>query len=132
MTDIPKLFPPKSMSRQMVTRPSKERSKQELKLQHELEMLKLQLDHSFAMAALGKGGTSAIAAIVAVTGSLMASMFVAGPHSKSGTDFVMVVGILAATFLVYFAFVFGRQLRIKAKIAEKQKELDVTAGDSVR
>jgi hypothetical protein len=49
-----------------------------------------------------------------------------------GGDYAWIVLITAAAVIIYFAFVFGRIARIKAKLTKAELNLDMQAGKSSR
>ena len=44
---------------------------------------------------------------------------------------MIIIGILAAAIVMYFAFVFRRAARIKAEISATKKAIEIEAGNSV-
>lgn len=50
----------------------------------------------------------------------------------SGTHLVLMVLICAFAVVIYFSFVFGRAAKLRAKITEKEKLLEMSSGDKVR
>ena len=48
-----------------------------------------------------------------------------------GAAYVWLIFIVAAAFLIYYAFIFGRLARIKGKMTKTSTELEMSAGDSV-
>ena len=99
------------------------RTKEEM--EHELATLKL--EHDLAKSGLAKGQFTVIAVIAA----LLVSLFGGKSELLTGNQYVLLVAIVVAAILIYFAFVFSRELKIKAKISEKIKELEMSAGDKV-
>ena len=49
----------------------------------------------------------------------------------NGNQLVLIFGILATAVIIYFAFVFGRAARIKAKIEKEKKELHIEVGRKI-
>lgn len=101
------------------------KSKQEL--EHELETLKL--EYSMLKTGLHKGMISVIVIIIALASTLS---FGAKAALLNGNQYLVLVGIVAAGILVYFSFVFGRGLKLKAKVSQKIQELEVSTGKKVR
>ncbi|HLF82604.1 MAG TPA: hypothetical protein VI837_00350 [Blastocatellia bacterium] len=55
-----------------------------------------------------------------------------GRDVLSGTHIVIIFGILAASVVIYFSFVFGRAARLRAEITKTKKLIEVVSGDKVR
>jgi hypothetical protein len=96
------------------------RTKEEL--EHELEVLKL--EHSLIRTGLAKGMLTVLVMVIAFSTTLFAKQ-----GFLSGDQYIALVAIVVAAILVYFAFVFNRQLKLKAKISEKAKEIEMNAGN---
>ena len=101
------------------------RSKDEL--EHELETLKLELD--LVKTGLTKGLLSVVAIIIALSSTLAIG---AKASILNGNQYVAVVAIVVFGLLIYFAFVFSRELKLKAKISEKAQEIEMSAGKKAR
>jgi len=83
-------------------------------LEHDLEALKL--EHEMIKTSLHKGMMIVLVTIIA----LSATLFSGGKSSiLDGNQYLALVGIIVAGILVYFSFVFSRELKLKAKVSEK-------------
>lgn len=103
----------------------------------ELEIRLRELEKEYELATMGLSGglktvNSAILGVVATTAAAILAPVVAGVIWLSGTQLVIMIGILASSFVIYFALVFGRAARIKAEISETRKLLEIEAGKKVR
>jgi len=100
-----------------------------------LEKLRLEREYELARMGLGKSSFATIAASVGVL-TIVSLGFGASMWGKrqflSGTDIVMIVAIVAIGLVAFSAMVFGRAARLKAKITEKEKELEMVIGGDVR
>ena len=111
-----------------MTTPNKD--EQEARLQH--------LEREYALATLGLNKLSERGlplVILGILGTVIAGIIPliwVGRTFLSGTHIVIIVGIVAASLMMYCAFVFGRAARIRAEISRTKKMLDIEAGDSVR
>ena len=98
--------------------------------QHKLER-ELELAHELAKMGLHKGAMEVITVISAVLLSLICALvglIVTGKQLLGDWAIVAIVGIIAAAFVIYFGFVFGRIVIIKFKISDTEKQIEVEAG----
>ena len=102
------------------------RTKEEL--DHELEMLRA--EHDLIKTGLSKGMFSVFVLILVLPVSLF--MFDRKAELLGATHYLIVVGIIVAAVLIYFAFVFNRQLKIRAKLSEKIMDLELSAGNEAK
>lgn len=97
-------------------------SKQEalLRLEH------LREEYKLARGGLFGGLATSGMAIIGLT------VTAGGKVAALGNSYVWVVLIAACAIVIYFAFVFGRIARIKAKINTTEMDLEMEAGQSSR
>lgn len=94
------------------------------------EALQLRLKHleeEYRLARLGLFGGKIMMMLIILAVSLTVQV----KMQILGASYVWVVFIIAAAFVTYYAFVFGRLARIKGKMTKTSTELEMSAGDSV-
>ncbi len=109
------------------------RPKSEDELRARLEELKL--EYEVARLGLEKGGRAVNLAFVSgiITLAFGAITFItAGVAYLSGSQFIVIVLILALSLIIYFSFIFGRVARLRAEITKTKKSLEISSGDKVR
>ncbi len=95
----------------------------------------LEMEYELATQGLIKGLPASIAAMLSGSLTILAAavvLIMTGVELLSGSQLVVIIGILATAIIVYFAFVFGRAAKIKARIDKEKKEFEVEAGKKVR
>ncbi len=105
--------------------------KEELEERHHKLELELKQAHELAKLGLAKGSVTTIAAILAATISLLSmlvALLVTGKQLLGDWAYVAIIGILAAAFIIYYGFVFGRIVIIKFKLSDTEKQIEVEAG----
>ena len=85
----------------------------------------LQHEYTLAHEGLTKGFKGTTGAMISVSITLIVALIgflITGSGFLSGNHIVIIFGILAATVIVYFSFVFGRAAKLHAEI-QKQRNL---------
>jgi CheY-like chemotaxis protein len=100
-----------------------------------LELTRLEREYELARLGLGKSqnvtGMGILSVLTTMLIAFAGSMW--GARSfLSGMEIVIIVAIVAIALVAYVAMVFGRAARIKGRITEKEKELEMVLGDDVR
>jgi CheY-like chemotaxis protein len=100
-----------------------------------LELTRLEREYELARLGLGKSqnvtGMGIVSVLITMLLAFGASMW--GARSfLSGMEIVIIVAIVAIGLVAYMAMVFGRAARIKGRITDKEKELEMVLGDDVR
>jgi hypothetical protein len=103
----------------------KVRSKAEL--EHELEALKL--EYKTTRGLLFKNFTVVLVTIIVLTIAFFRAL---KENILNGYQFLGLVGIIVAGILVYYSFVFRREFKLKAKMSDKMKELEIASGKTAR
>ena len=103
----------------------------------ELDLKLVELQHQYGIAKLGllKGGFAAGGALISGLATLGAALFAfleRGPGFLSGTQLVLLFGLMIAGLLVYFSFVFRRLLRLRLEINRTKAQLHVASSEDVR
>ena len=98
--------------------------KSKAELEHDLEALKI--EHDMFKFSLQKGLIIVLGLIIAFAWTISAKI-----SFLDGNQYLVLVGIVVAGILVYYSFVFHRELKLKAKVSEKIKELEVSSGKKV-
>jgi hypothetical protein len=98
-------------------------NKPKVVLEHELDALKLEYRLATARLAIG------LVAVVLITLVLSGTALAGKSSLLNGDQYVILVSVISAVILVYFVFIFGRILKLKAKISENVSELEVLALD---
>jgi hypothetical protein len=95
----------------------------------------LRHDYDLSRTALIKGGYityAAFASALATIGMGLYAFLQKGEGFLNGSHFIAIFLILAASLIIYFSFVFGRQAKLRAEISRTKKLLEVSSGESVR
>jgi hypothetical protein len=101
----------------------------------ELQKLRLEREYELARMGLGKTVTTTGMAIVSVLITMLLAFGAAMWGTRaflSGTEIVAIVIVVAIGLVAFAAMVFGRAARLKARISQTDKELEMVLGEDVR
>lgn len=103
--------------------------------QHKSDRLReLELEYALATRGLNKGYPATFIAMLSTITVFLtsAALNAIGKALLTGNQIVFIIGIVAGSIIIYFAFVFGRAAKIKAQITKEKQELQIEAGKKVR
>lgn len=106
-------------------------TKEELKARLE----ELRHEYDLSRTALIKGSLMTFAAIGSGLTTLVIGLFAflkRGEGFLTGNHIVAIFLILAFSLIIYFSFVFGRQVKLRAEISRTKNLLEMSSGESVR
>ena len=81
---------------------------------------------------MGIGLVSAIATMLVALASIPLARASHGQALFSGTELVVLFVVMIVAIVVYFAFVFGRVLRIRVELSDVERKISIEAGESTR
>src|ERR1043165_5629645 len=101
----------------------------------QVELRQLELEYELARQGLTKTSVATVTAIIGVLGTTFMGFYASVWGKReflSGQNIVLIIIAVAMALVALSALVFGRAAKLKARIAEKERELEIVLGERVR
>ncbi len=101
----------------------------------EVELRQLELEYQLARQGLSKTMAATVVASLGVLGMTFMGFYASMWGKRdflSGQNIVVIIMVVALALVAFSSLVFGRAAKLRARIAEKEKELEIVLGERVR